>query len=78
MEYYVSDDYPTIEKILTRYEFPMILPYGKTVRAKRTAKATIKIAPYKKEPNCFNIYFDGVGVGISFSKWPFEKSFVIQ
>lgn len=76
VEYYVSDDYPTIESILQRFHFPVIKPYGDTVRVKRRARATIKIAPYKKEPTCFNIYFDAVGVGISFSKWPFEKSYI--
>lgn len=76
VEYYVSDEYPTIEKVLQHFYFPMVRPHGDTVRVKRTARATIKIAPYKKEPTCFNIYFDGVGVGISFSKWPFEKSYI--
>lgn len=78
VEYYVTDDYPTIEKVLEVYKFPMIEPKGQTSRAKRRARATIKIAPYKNEPECFNIYFDGVGVGISFNKWPFNKSYVIQ
>lgn len=76
VEYYVSDEYPTIEKVLQHFHFPMVSPYGDTVRVKRRARATIKIAPYKKEPTCFNIYFDGVGVGIVFSKWPFEKSYI--
>ena len=76
VEYYVSDEYPTIEKVLQYYHFPMIKQYGDTVRAKREARATIRIAPYKKEPTCFNIYFDGVGVGISFSEWPFENSYI--
>lgn len=78
VEYYVTDEYPTIQKVLERYQFPMIQPTGETVRAKRLARATIRIAPYKKEPTCFNIYFDDVGVGISFSKWPFEKSYVVK
>ncbi len=47
VEYYVSDEYPTIDKVLQRFQFPMINPYGETVRVKRTARATIKIAPYK-------------------------------
>lgn len=78
VEYYVTDEYPTIEKVLEAYKFPLIEPKGQTARAKRRARATIKIAPYKKEPECFNIYFDGVGVGISFNKWPFKKSYVTQ
>ncbi len=78
VEYYVTDEYPTIEKVLEHYLFPMIEPKGTSARALRRAKATIRIAPYKKEPNCFNIYFDGVGVGISFNEWPFDKSYVVQ
>ena len=78
VEYYVTDEYPTIEKVLEHYQFPMVDPNGMGARAKRRTKATIRIAPYKKEPECFNIYFDGVGVGISFNKWPFEKSYVVQ
>lgn len=78
VEYYVTDEYPTIQKVLERYRFPIIQPKGDTARAKRRARATIKIAPYKKAPECFNIYFDGVGVGISFSKCPFEKSYFIR
>ena len=31
---------------------------------KRTCNATIKIAPYKKHPQMYNIWFDGIGVGI--------------
>jgi hypothetical protein len=78
VEYYVTDEYPTIQKVLEAYQFPMIQPKGETARAKRRARATIKIAPYKKAPECFNIYFDGVAVGISFSECPFEKSLFIQ
>lgn len=78
VEYYVTDDYPTIQKVLEYYQFPMIQPTGDTARAKRRARATIKIQPYKKEPTCFNIYFDGVGVGISFSKFPFDKSYIVK
>lgn len=78
VEYYVTDDFPTIKKVLEYYQFPMIQPKGDTARAKRRARATIKIAPYKKTPECFNIYFDGVGVGISFSKWPFDKSYIVK
>lgn len=78
VEYYVTDEYPTIEKVLETYKFPLISPTGETARAKRRARATIKIAPYKKEPTCFNVYFDGVGVGFSFRSWPFDKSYVVQ
>lgn len=78
VEYYVTDDYPTIQKVLEHYQFPMIQPTGDSARAKRRARATIKIAPYKKAPECFNIYFDGVGVGLSFSECPFDKSYFVR
>lgn len=78
VEYYVSDDYPTIQKVLEHYRFPMVEPNGDSARAKRRARATIKIAPYKKTPECFNIYFDGVGVAISFDRCPFANSYFVQ
>lgn len=66
VEYYVTEDYPTIDKILEKHEFPYFhcdSGYGRPC-VKRTARATIKIAPYKKHPTCYNIYFDNVAVGI--------------
>lgn len=77
-EYYVSDDYPTIDKVLKEYGFPRLRPHGENVRVKRTAKARIKIQAYKKEPTRFYIYFDLVGIGIDLSKWPFERFYVVQ
>lgn len=39
---------------------------GKTIGFTRvTSRATIKIAPYKKHPNTYNIWIDDVGFGIS-------------
>lgn len=69
VEYYVTDEFPTIEKVLEYYRFPLIPPKGDSIRAKRKAKATIKIAPYKNLPLCFNIYFD---------KWYFDESIVVK
>lgn len=66
-EYYVTDEFPTIDKILKAYEFPYFncdSGYGYRPCVKRTAKATIKIAPYKEYPKCYNIFFDGVAVAI--------------
>lgn len=68
VEYYVSDAYPTIESILQKgwiYWMDMH-PDGYTHYVKRTANASIKIAPYKKEPNVVNIFFDNVGIGLQF------------
>lgn len=78
VEYYVTDEFPTISKVLEYYQFPLIQPTGDTARAKRRARATIKIAPYKKAPECFNIYFDGVAVGISFDKCPADKTYFVR
>lgn len=81
VEYYVSEEYPTIEKVLERYKFPNINPTTKTMGrvVKRTAKATIKIASYKKTPRAFNIYFDGCGVGIDWGeKIPFNKKYFVK
>lgn len=75
VEYWVCDKYPTIESVLkgaSNEEFPFIpnpesgLNYNQEWgrRVKRTANATIKIAPYDKLPRVYNLYFDNVGVGI--------------
>lgn len=67
VEYYVTENYPTITAILKTFEFPYFnCNSGSDGNpcVKRTARATIKIAPYKKRPKCYNIYFDNIGVGI--------------
>lgn len=67
VEYYVSESFPTILDVLRKNHFPGITPTygeGKQPVAKRVANATIKIAPYKDHPKVYNIWFDGVGVGI--------------
>ena len=44
--------------------FP-VCPYSPSKKYKRIRrKATIKIEPYKKFPNVYNIWFDGYGIGI--------------
>lgn len=68
VEYYVTEDYPTITDILKRYDFPYFNCNSGSAGnpcVKRTAIATIKIAPYKKHPECYNLYFDNVAIGIS-------------
>ena len=67
VEYYVTEDYPTIESVLKAFDFPYFncnSGYNGNPCVKRTAKATIKIAPYRKRPQVYNIYFDNVAVGI--------------
>ncbi len=71
VEYYVTDDYPTIKDVFKKNAFPSICPAihrieaGETPCAKRTAKATIKIEPYKDHPQVYNIWFEDVGFGIN-------------
>lgn len=45
-------------------------------KVRRNAK--IKIAPYKKIPQCYNIYFDGGGYGIDLNNAKFENGKTIQ
>lgn len=66
VEYYVSDQYPTAEDI-TKANI-LVIPnprIDETPTVKRRAMATIRIAPYKKNPFCYNIFFDNVGIGFS-------------
>ena len=75
VEYYVTEEYPTIAAILKAYEFPHFnCNSGSSGNpcVKRTANATIKIAPYKKQPKCYNIFFDGVAVGIDMENTSFD------
>lgn len=71
VEYYVTDEYPTIKDVFKKTGFPSIHPAlhdinaGQTPCAKRTAKAIIRIEPYKKHPQVYNIWFEDVGFGIN-------------
>ena len=69
VEYYVTESYPTIAAVLRTYGFPYFncnSGYDGNPCVKRTANATIKIQPYRKHPECYNINFDDVAVAISF------------
>ena len=76
VEYFVCERLPTIYDVLidvtknaSWINFPNIPSDGYPARVvKRRARAIIKIAPYKKIPKVFNIYFDGVGVGLWFDR----------
>ena len=67
VEYYVNNDRPTIRDILKGetgfVHFPTTKPTYNGAR-KKTASATIKIAPYKEHPQVYNIWFEGIGVAI--------------
>lgn len=72
VEYYVSDEYPTIEKILEKEHFPFIDPTTKTSGkiVKRKAKAVVKVSTFSwsynySYPCSFEILFDGCGLRIS-------------
>lgn len=74
--YYVTENYPTINDILKSFEFPRFnSDSGSTGNpcVRRRASATIKIAPYKKHPQCYNIYFDNVAVGIDMENSTFNQ-----
>lgn len=66
VEYYVNDTYPTAQEIARRNWLPKPNPRTDiTPFVKRTCTdAVIKIQPYKKRPECYNIWFDGIGVAI--------------
>ena len=74
VEYYVNDVYPTAQDLAKRnYLFKPDPRSNSTPYVKRICKdATIKIAPYKKRPECFNIWFDGIGVGIDIKYLDFQ------
>ena len=70
VEYYVSEDYPTIVDVLKAYGYPFICPssYSSGPIVKRTAKALIKTwkRPWndKHHPACYNFIFDNFAIGI--------------
>ena len=72
VEYFVSDYHPTIKSALKAVEFVSVSS-GDYNSSKRTAKAIIKILPYKKHPKCYNIFFEDVGIGIDLGSWEFNN-----
>jgi hypothetical protein len=66
VDYYVNDEYPTAEAFAK--ENRLVIPdprHDKTPSVKRHAECTIKIAPYKNEPEEWCVFFDGIGIAIS-------------
>ena len=82
MEYYVNDSYPTINDVFLHFNTyyythdGIIVPFirYKNGKVKRTAKATIKIAPYNKHPKIYNIFFDDVGFAFNIGSYYFPNS----
>lgn len=69
-EYYVVERAPTIKDVLKQFGFPI---YHFGMGPKRVANATIKIAPYKKRPQVYNIWFDDVAVAVSLDYIQFDN-----
>lgn len=68
VEYFVVESAPTIKDILKKWGFPIYYHDSNRFKgeptARRIANATIKIAPYKKHPTVYNIWFDDVAIAI--------------
>ena len=71
VEYFINDNYPTIKSSLKACDFPY--PTNRPENITRTAKATIKIAPYKKRPRVYNILFEDVGIAMDLGEWKFKQ-----
>lgn len=66
VEYRINDNFPDAETIAKYSMFVIPNPrIDKAPTVKRSTRCTIRIAPYKKHPEVYNIWFDFIGVGIS-------------
>lgn len=80
VEYYLPNDDGNILAWFRYFKEPMFMDKtaldAKLEQGSRkvTSRATIKIQAFEKQPSCYNIYFDKVGVGFSF-KAPNWKTF---
>ena len=73
IEYYVNDQYPNAEAFARVNK--LVVPNTRTDRTpcvKKTSECIVKIAPYKKEPELWNIFFYGIGVAISTNGMKFK------
>lgn len=74
VEYYVNDRFPTANDVAKCGVLVMPNPrIDETPCVKRTCMAEIKIAPYKDEPECYNIWFDNIGVGLDVRGLKFDR-----
>lgn len=79
VRYNITDKYPTFKDALKNGvfpNFPYVRPHksgDKKPTVTQKVKATIKIAPYKEHPQCYNIYFDGVGFAIDITNNKFTN-----
>lgn len=70
VEYLICDKFLTAHDLFKSRRGPNFISEKMGQEAGRPTKkvvyeATIKIAPYKGHPTCYNIYYDNVGLGIS-------------
>ncbi len=76
VEYFLKDERETIRDIMTKGSIFGRIPATQSIwpgALKRTVNATIKIAPYKDHPKVYNIFFEGVGVGIDLNTLYFNQ-----
>ena len=74
VEFYISDDNTDIYEIFKkskRAAFITKKAMGERPVKRIVRNATIRVKPYKRKPQVYNIFFDKVGVGINFGKWQF-------
>ena len=70
IEYYISDDFMDAKSQFKRNGDWCVAPWnhdvtkGQTPCVKVTKKCKVKIAPYKKRPRTYNIWWDDVGYAI--------------
>ena len=70
-QYFIDNDYPTIKEALKIWTFASVSNRDNNI--KKTSRATIKIAPYKKHPRLYNIFFEDVAIAIDIGTWEFKQ-----
>lgn len=64
VEYYTKDVLERFNDIIQQWPYTSDTSNGK----RHTVAATIKIQPYKKKPEVYNIFFENLGIGIQLSQ----------
>lgn len=73
VEYTVNDDYPTAADLSKWKKFVLPEPrYDITPTVTRKTTCKIRIAPYKKHPEVYNVLFDNIAVAVSISGLKFN------
>lgn len=70
VEYFINNDWPTIKSALMSFNFPHVR--NKNENIQKTARATIKIAPYKDHPRIYNIWFEDVAIAFDLGDGKFN------